>query len=173
MIKGGIGGASTKTGLKFEERVELTTVLSGIEGYEVKNDFVYFNSKKVAQLVKKNKLYKEFLEPRGIDWNSINSKKLLPDEAIYIFDTAELHIIEMKYQETSGSVDEKLQTCDFKKKQYIKLLNSLNIKVHYTYVLNDWYKQDCYRDVLEYIKSVDCNYFFTEIPLDYIGLPVD
>ena len=36
-----------------------------------------------------------------------------------------LFIIEVKYQQVEGSVDEKLQTCDFKRKQYLKLVVGL------------------------------------------------
>jgi hypothetical protein len=46
-----------------------------------------------------------------------------------------MYIIEIKYQETAGSVDEKLQTCDFKKKQYERLLRPLKLIVEYCYVL--------------------------------------
>ena len=42
-----------------------------------------------------------------------------------------LFIIEVKYQQLAGSVDEKLQTCDFKRKQYLKLVNYLGLKVEY------------------------------------------
>jgi hypothetical protein len=49
--------------------------------------------------------------------------------------------IEVKYQQVAGSVDEKLQTCDFKLKQYLKLVASLGIKVEYVYVLNNWFKK--------------------------------
>lgn len=75
-----------------------------------------------------------------------------------------------KYQARSGSVDEKLQTCDFKKKQYTKLFKPLNIKVEYYYVLNDWFRKPEYEDVFEYIESVGCKYFIEELPLDEIGL---
>lgn len=34
-------------------------------------------------------------------------------------------MIEYKFQKDAGSVDEKLQTCDLKKKQYKKLLSNL------------------------------------------------
>jgi hypothetical protein len=81
-----------------------------------------------------------------------------------------MYIIEKKYQETSGSVDEKLPNCDFKKKEYEKLFNPLDIKVKYIYVFNEWFKQDIYRDVLEYIKFVGCDYYFVEIPLEALGL---
>lgn len=36
MKKGGIGGANTLTGLNFEEKVDLQTLLSKIPGYSLK-----------------------------------------------------------------------------------------------------------------------------------------
>ncbi|MEH7336383.1 hypothetical protein V7161_27545 [Neobacillus drentensis] len=171
MIKGGIGGSSTKTGLVFEQRLDFRKVLEEIKGYKVQGDQIYFNGQLVALLVGKNKLYKEFLDKRDLNWKIIISKKLLPDEAIYVYSSNVLHIIEMKFQSSAGSVDEKLQTCDFKKKQYTKLLKPLGIEPQYTYILNDWYKQQCYNDVLDYIESVGCNYFFNEISLEFLGLP--
>lgn len=171
MKKGGIGGAKTKTGLIFESRVTLEKALSALSGYEIKNDEVYFKGKKVAELYQKHKLYKNLLQPKGIDYSKIISKKLIPDDAILILSNKTLYIIEMKFQVVSGSVDEKLQTCDFKNKQYTKLLSSLGIPVKYTYVLSDWFKDPHYKDVLEYIRSVGCYYFFNELPLDFLGLP--
>ena len=72
----------------------------------------------------------------------------------------------------AGSVDEKLQTCDFKKKQYKKLLSQINIDVEYIYLLSDWFKKPEYKDVLDYIISVGCSYYFNYIPLDKLNLPV-
>jgi hypothetical protein len=80
-------------------------------------------------------LYKYLLEPNNIDYTDFISKKLLPDNAIYVIIRKTLYIIEIKYQEVAGSVDEKLQTCDFKKKQYQRLLSPLNLTVEYCYVL--------------------------------------
>ena len=81
-------------------------------------------------------------------------------------------IIECKFQQVAGSVDEKLQTCDFKKKQYQKLLSSLNMEVEYIYLLSNWFQQAGYRDVLDYIISVNCRYYFEDIPLQVLGLPI-
>lgn len=78
---------------------------------------------------------------------------------------------EIKFQEVVGSVDEKLQTCGFKNEQYSKLLAPLGIAVKYVYVLCDWFKKDEYKDVLGYVQSVSCYYFFNELPLDFLGLP--
>ena len=81
-----------------------------------------------------------------------------------------LFLVEMKFQYVAGSVDEKLQTCDFKKRQYTRLLKPAGIKAEYIYVLNDWFKKPEYKDVLDYIKTVGCHYYFNEIPLNVIGL---
>jgi hypothetical protein len=168
MIKGGKGGSNTQTGLRFEKRINLASAIDALNDYDVKGDDVFFKDKKVAQLFTKNKLYKNLLEDKGVNYKNIISKRLLPDEAILIGNT--LFIVEMKFQYVAGSVDEKLQTCDFKRKQYVKLLEPIGIKVEYIYVLNDWFKKEEYRDVLSYVESVGCHYYFNEIPLKVIGL---
>ena len=172
MIKGGKGGGKTITGLKFESRVTLEKVLSAVPNYKVSNDKVYFKDQIVAEFYPKNKLYKNLLEPKGVDYSKIITKKLLPDEAILILKDNTLFIIEIKFQEVAGSVDEKLQTCDFKNREYKKLLAPLNISVKYTYVLSDWFKNPSYKDVLDYVKSVGCYYFFNELPMEFLGLPI-
>lgn len=95
----------------------------------------------------------------------------MPDDALLVIVRETLFIIEVKYQQVSGSVDEKLQTCDFKRKQFQKLVMPLGLKVEYVYVLNDWFKKPEYKDVLDYISSVNCHYKFNEIPLSWLGLP--
>lgn len=168
MIKGGIGGANTQTGLRFEERIHLATALAKLPNYEVRGFEVFYNGEKVGELFSKNRLYKNLLVLKQITHTNYISKKLLPDEAILIGNT--LFIIEMKFQFVAGSVDEKLQTCHFKKRQYTKLFSETDIDVEYIYVLNDWFKKPEYKDVLEYISEVGCHYYFNEIPLDMLGL---
>lgn len=55
-----------------------------------------------------------------------------------------------------------VQTCAFKIMQYKKLFSSLGIeKVSYIYIFNDWFENQMYKDMLDYIKSVDgCDYIF-------------
>jgi hypothetical protein len=172
MIRGGRGGSKTAfSGLKFESRVAMKNLLDSLPGYQVKDDTVYFKGQKVAEFYGKNKLYKNLLEANNIDYSIIISKKLLPDEAVLILTEKTLFIIEIKFQEVAGSVDEKLQTCDFKNRQYNRLLAPLGIEVKYVYILNDWFKKPEYNDVLKYVDSVGCYYFFYELPLDFLGLP--
>jgi len=171
MIKGGIGGAKTKTGLKFESRIDLRTAFTQFKEYTAENGDLFYEDELVANLYKKNDFYSKFLHSLNIDHTKRISKKLLPDETIFIIKNKTIFIIEMKFQEVAGSVDEKLQTCDFKKKQYEKLLSGTGFKVEYVYVLNDWFKHTSYKDVLEYIKSVHCHYFFELLPFEFLGLP--
>jgi hypothetical protein len=178
MIEKGKGGANTLTGLNFEKKVDFLDLLKGIKGYTVSKSTqnagseVYFNKTLVARCFKKHDFYK-FLEENNIDWTKLISKRLLPDDALLVVVRETLFIIEVKYQQVAGSVDEKLQTCDFKRKQYLKLVKSLDLKVEYVYVLSDWFKNPVYKDVLDYIDSVNCHYKFNELPLAWLGLPTE
>lgn len=171
MKKGGRGGGNTKTGLNFEKERDILTLLSKKRGYSVKGNIIYYLGKEVARSYRKQGLYK-YLKEQGVDWKVHVSKRLYPDEALYVIVNNTLFIIEMKFQEVSGSVDEKLQTCDFKKKQYKKLMAPLNIEVEYIYILNDWFRHHSYKDTLDYVISVGCQYYFKYLPLKKLGLPV-
>jgi hypothetical protein len=163
------GGARTNVnGLSFEQTTSLREIFLLKSDFKVVGDDLLRDGKKVGQLCEKNKIYKNILEPQNIEYRRIVSKKLLPDEAILVGDT--MYIIEKKFQSGSGSVDEKLQTCDFKKKQYAKLLATVDLKVEYIYFLNDWFLRSEYDDVKEYITEVGCQYYFGELPLSAIGL---
>jgi site-specific DNA-methyltransferase (adenine-specific) len=174
--EGGVGGANTLTGLHFERKVDLHDLLAAKPGYEVKKisgkagKGVYFKGRLVARCFRKYDFYK-FLDEEGVDWKSMLSKRLLPDDALLVIVRETLFIIEVKYQQGAGSVDEKLQTCDFKKKQFQKLVRSLNLKVEYVYILNDWFSDPTYKDCLDYIDSVGCHYRFNTLPLSWLGLP--
>lgn len=132
----------TTTGSIFEKRITL--------------------NKQGINLTKHN-LYK-YLSSKNIDYTTIISKKLLPDEAYFDEETKTLSIYEKKFQQTAGSADEKPQTCAFKIFQFRKISAVIGAeKVTYTYIFNDWFKQAQYKDMLDYIKSVDgCDYLFEE-----------
>lgn len=145
MIKNGVGGANTQTGTNYEKQVQ-----APIQGEGWIN-------------VSKYNLY-SYLKSIKIDWENIISKKLLPDEAYFNPITKEFKIFEKKFQQTSGSVDEKPQTCGFKIKQFEKIGKALGaISTTYTYIFNNWFKKPEYKDMLEYIDSVPgCGYIFME-----------
>ena len=171
MILNGKGGGNTRTGLIFEGKTDLITFLSHQNGYKVIDNDIYYNNEIVASVYKQRGFLK-FLKKLGIDWKKYISKPLYPDNSIYVIIENTLYIIECKFQQVTGSVDEKIQTCDFKKKQYQKLMAPANIKVEYMYLLSDWFRDPKYKDVLDYIISVRCHYYFEYIPLKELGLPV-
>lgn len=171
MITKGKGGGNTITGLNFERERDVLSILRKARWYSVRGSIIYYKGKEVARSYRKNGLYK-YLESRGIDYRTQISKRLLPDEALYVIVRNTLYIIEMKFQKVAGSVDEKLQTCDFKKKQYKKLMSQVNIEVGYIYILDEWFRRPEYKDTLDYILSVGCQFYFEYLPLYKIGLPV-
>ena len=166
-IVGG-GSQTNKNGLEFEERTHLIDALNANPNFTVNEDEILKEGKIIAYYYEKHKLYKNFLLPNGIDYRKVISKQLLPDGVIIVGKTA--YIIEKKFQNGGGSVDEKIQTCDFKKKQYAKLFDPLVMKVEFYYVLSNWFNNPKNQDVFDYIKSVGCDYFFEELPLNRIGL---
>lgn len=178
MIKGGTGGGNTTTGLRFEQRTDIRQIFENIEGYSIIESTnrtgyeIWFNHEKLAYCFKKRELYR-FLEqePYCVNWQEHLSKRLEPDNALFVIVRDTLFIIEIKFQQVSGSVDEKLQTFDFKRKQYSKLVRDLVWRVEYVYVLNDWFRDPVYRDTLDYIHSMNCHYLFNEVPLAWLGLP--
>ena len=148
------GGARTnENGLRFEQETSLEHALINA-GYTITNRNVIIdeNDNCLGIIAPKHSFYKRILEPEGINWQDYISKKLLPDEALLNFANNTVYIIEKKFQHDSGSVDEKLQTCDFKKKQYQKLLRDTPYDVEYLYVCNEWFEQPCYYDVHDYIQ---------------------
>lgn len=171
MKDGGTGGGNTRTGLNFENERDLLAVIAKAPGYHVQGRIIFYNGVEVARSYRKHALY-VMLAERGVDYRKHVSKRLLPDDAIYVIVNNTLFIIELKFQKIAGSVDEKLQTCDFKKKQYRKLLAPLNMEVEYIYILNDWFKRPEYKDTLDYVISVGCQYYFHYLPLQKLGLPV-
>ncbi len=171
MRAGGVGGGHTVTGLHFEKQSDLLNLIDKTKGYSIKDNSIYYNDLEVARSYKKRGFYK-LLTELGVPDDRIPVKTLEPDHALYVMAHGKLFIIEIKFQQVAESVDEKLQTCDYKKKWYGKLLNPVGIDVEFIYVLSKWFDSDAYKEVLEYIKEVGCDYFFETLPLGRLGLPV-
>ena len=187
MIHGGHGGANTNaTGLRFEANTDLADALAG-EGYEVivledsttgkeKVKAVYDDEGLVGYLVAKNALRAFLIDEYDVDIREELSKQLLPDEGFFNTRQLILHILEKKFQCTSGSVDEKIQTGAFKLYEYEQLMRACSdaageeIGVTYDYVLSDWFKSPAYHDVLSYNEDHGIGSYFSEVPLDVLGL---
>ncbi|MDR3116299.1 MAG: hypothetical protein LBT91_00445 [Bifidobacteriaceae bacterium] len=180
-IKSNLHGGGSKTnrvGLSYEKTVSIITFLLAQKNYIVtplnnKDNYfsVQYKNKEIGKIYQKHAFYHEFLPQFGIEHKTILSKRLFPDSSLYIPGNKEIIIIEVKSQNREGSVDEKLQTCAFKLRQYKKLLKQVNIKVRYIYILNEWFRKSKYRDTLNYVHEAGCDYYFNSIPLSILGLP--
>ena len=123
----------------------------------------------VALLLKKCEIYAFLKEKHGIVKESRISRRIEPDGAVIVGNT--MYIIEMKYENRVGRSQESLLGyCDFMKKEYERLVKGTDLKIKYCFLLNDIFDNDRNKDMLDYVKSVGCDYFFDEIPLSYFGL---
>ena len=170
----GGGSLTNEHGLLYEEYTDLLEAVIKA-GYDTKIQKtcveVYNGLEKVGLITKKNHFYKTFEHLDKNQWKQYVSKRLFPDDVFINLDKKTVFIIEKKFQMGTGSVDEKLQTVDFKIKEYKKLLPEWEIK--FIYILSDFFKKDCYRDVFDYIKSVGGDFYFNSLPLEDIGLDAD
>lgn len=166
------GGAKTNdNGLRFEDRTNLINTLDLHPDIEIVDGNKIYHCKRFqGYYTEKHKYYSEFLQPKlnfkDLHWNEFVSKKYLPDSVIVNENTKKVFIIEKKYQARSGSVDEKLQTCDFKKGVYSKMNDAVGYSTEYFYLLNSWYTHEQYNDVKEYIHAVGCKYFINHIDFE-------
>ena len=167
----GGGSKTNENGLGFEKKVDIKEAINNQSLYNVNGNTIELNGTFIGEIYEKYSLYKNLIEPvYGIDYKTRISKRLLPDSAVLVDNV--LYIIEKKFQEQAGSVDEKLQTCDFKKSQYERLFKGTGITIEFYYVLSEWFKSPQYIDVFSYIERVGCKYFIVDLPLEEIGLKV-
>lgn len=150
----GAGGANTnKNGLSYEEYTDLKSKYKScnfikkdsiyiveFEGYE--RPFIKANKSTLHKYMKKIGQINQDLTPAA------GCKE--PDEAYIDNEKKSVFIIEKKFQQTSGSVDEKIQTGHFKKIHYEELFP--NFKIYYIYCLSDWFKKEEYKSTINYLK---------------------
>lgn len=168
MVKGGVGGTNTTTGNVFESKKRVGKAIANKDNYELKNNAIFYEGNRIAENYwdEVGNSFNEYLKKNGIKQKDYLSKSLRPDEVIIVDN--KVYIFEMKTQSGSGSVDEKLQTCEFKKKQYQKLMKPLNKEVVYSYVLDNYFNKESYKDLFEFIKEKGCYLFFKEVPIEFI-----
>ena len=164
------GGQNTNiNGKRFEKKHDLVSVFK-TDGYKVRKIrgskeqwFVYDpnDSHKIGLITRQQDFYRILSERFNIDYRKVCSKKYLPDDVFFNFDTKTLHIIEKKEQKIPGSVDEKLQSAPYKLHQYKKLMKNTEYNVVYTYWLSDFFVQDRYNDIRDYYED------FPQINLSY------
>jgi hypothetical protein len=164
MIKGGKGGANTNaSGLPFELKTDLKTLLEAA-GFEVTNGEVFRKGEYIGELASKKKIY-SFLDKKETIVAPPRVGKLWPDEALYIAGSDTLFIVEKKNQTVGGSTDEKIQTAVYKVYYYNMLLEGTGIKLKFMYLLSDWFRDEKYELVIDWLADNGVAVYFEEIPL--------
>lgn len=147
----GAGGANTnKNGLKFEEVADLKDRYESIIRRKIGSEVKFKGYSRTFIEVSKSALHK-YMEKIGEKNMTLKPaagcKK--PDEAYIDLERKNIFIIEKKFQQISGSADEKLQTGCFKQLHYKELFP--NFKIYYMYCLSDWFKRE--ESALKYLKD--------------------
>lgn len=165
----GAGGVLTNThGLNFEEKTYLKEWIAG-KGFVVQGVLKSTKRSKLYEVYDGQKKLIGYYGQQSMLYNALKivigatftdqylkdkmSKKINPDAFIINVQTKTLHVFEKKWQQSSGSVDEKVQTAPFKVKMFEELLEPWNFKVTYQYILSNYFARSEYRNVKEYYKK--------------------
>ena len=152
----GAGGAMTNVnGLAYETLTDLKSM------YTHDGKFVTFHGyTKRFRCLTKSSFLKEV--PSRSNVKPMHGCKQ-PDESYVNLDESTIFIIEKKFQQTSGSVCEKIQTGDAKRFNFQQMFPTYEI--HYTYCLSDWFRENCVAE-LDYLSSRGISVFWGSDP-DY------
>lgn len=182
MIRGGVGGANTnKTGLKFEKETDFSELVDMLEKYTVKEiQFsdkkstrgfeVYRGTQKIGLIMSQYRFY-DFLASIGV--KNTNSKQWKPDEVFINLENQTVYIVEKKWQETEGSVDEKLLGFGNKRRIYQRLLDQAEnpFAVQFIFVGNSsFWNREKYKDSFEMLRGDGIKIMFDEYDMSYFGL---
>jgi hypothetical protein len=161
----GAGGANTnKHGLAFEKKVS-ELIKPYIENNYIDNDgFVNFKFKGYDTNYKllKGKDLNKYMKQNNL--YDVNAKQLsgckFPDQAYYCSNTKTLNIVEIKHQQGSGSVNQKITGTPQYIKNYQKQYPNCNIK--YMYIFSNWFFQNSNPE-LELLDQYNIPYYSTSI----------
>ena len=102
---------------------------------------------------------------------SILSKNMLPDMAFFDYRNRSITIVEMKTQTSGGSVDEKLETVHFKRKQYQKLAAAIDFgEVNFNWALDAKFDEPTYDDVKRYLTEMNSYFEVGTVSLELLSL---
>lgn len=152
----GAGGKNTNiNGLSYENKTNIKNYCKNFETKTIDNkhyEIFDFDGKKIIHVEKK--CLEIYLKQDFVKLE----KSLQPDEAFIDEENKKLFIIEKKFQQSPGSVDEKIQTGLYKKEFYQELYPSYSIK--YAYVLSDWFKSPKYFPEMRFLQKYGIRCFF-------------
>lgn len=147
----GAGGANTnKNGLSYETLTDLSDRFTVIK-HDTNHKKIIFNNSNIEFIsTSQFKMFKYMDEGNKRDKSIMKAHGCKnPDECYINEETKTMFIIEKKFQQTAGSVCEKIQTPDFKIWQYQRTFPEY--KIVYIYCLSIWFKTNCIAEI-EYLK---------------------
>lgn len=151
----GAGGSKTnKNGLPYENLTDLSDRLTQIKESKYSSVIRFNNHPKIFTRTRQASFLKYMDKNMNKNITEAHGCKK-PDECYIDENTNTIFIIEKKFQQTGGSVCEKIQTPDFKIWQFKRLFPQY--KIVYIYCLSEWFKKNCKAE-LEYLK-------FKQIPV--------
>ena len=141
----GAGGANTNaTGIAFEHMTEPQDFYEVVKKCQYHEEIRFFNCEKIYIYTKQWGFSKYMGENIDKTIDALHGAKN-PDE-VYIDEQEKIvFIIEKKFQQTSGSIAEKLQTYSSKIKNYKKRIPGY--KIVYIYCLSEWFKNNCKAEI--------------------------
>ncbi len=164
----GAGGANTNTnGKKYEKETLLSENYKVIKEREIKSnkkkyEEIKFNGSDIKYIHLEQSTFNMYMNEIGEKNSNITSAPGCknPDDCYIDEVNKKIFIIEKKFQQTGGSVEEKIQTASFKKNHYKNLYP--NYEIHYIYCLSKWFKNEDNSSVIEYLKENDIPVFFND-----------
>jgi len=153
----GAGGSNTNgNGIPYEKMTELDDRITVISKDELSTKVKFNGHEKLFVKTKQAQFFKYMEDEIDKKINPAHGCKK-PDEC-YIEELKKIiFIIEKKFQQTGGSVCEKIQTPQFKLWQYKRTFP--NYTIVYIYCLSDWFKKNCISE-LEYLDIINVPYFW-------------
>lgn len=153
----GAGGSNTnKNGLPYEELTDLNDRLTIIKKNKFCDIIKFNNNEKLFSKTKQANLFKYMKDEINKNIEKAHGCKN-PDECYIDEESKNMFIIEKKFQQTSGSVCEKIQGAPFKREHYSRTFPNYNII--YIFCLSDWFKKNCIAE-LKYLNENNIRYFW-------------
>jgi hypothetical protein len=153
----GAGGKNTnKNGLPYEYITELSTEYDIINKYPFYSLISFKTSEKLFKYTKQSN-FKKCMRDKILSNIPAVHGTHSPDECYIDEEDKIVFIIEKKFQQCSGSVCEKIQTADCKRRNYQKRIP--DYKIVYMYCLSDWFKDNCKAE-LEYLQDINIPVFW-------------
>lgn len=153
----GAGGLNTnKNGLSYEKITDLNNKITIVKEFKTSNKIKFNGTERIFIKTKQANLFKCMEDKINTNITKAHGCKN-PDECYIDEEFKNIFILEKKFQQSSGSVCEKIQTPDFKLWQYSRTFPDYNII--YVYCLSDWFKKNCIAE-LEYLDCKKVPYFW-------------